>query len=127
VNRSFEWIIVTLKRCRAVVAALLLGFVVLPVGADVPGQPDGAREAATGLSSAYPGDTGMDAAVWPADEPKGRLQTMMQFAPALLMLSLVALGLTITFTSLRKDMKQRRRVVYRPRGPRSTSGSEEVR
>jgi len=148
VNCSLEWIIVTLNRPRAVVAALLLGFVALPVGADVPGQPDGAREAVTELSAANPGDTGLDAGpgtnlqreyswdktgsvqaatVWAADEPKGRLQKMMQFAPALLMLSLVALGLTITFTSLRKDMKQRRRVVYRPRGPRSTSGSEEVR
>jgi hypothetical protein len=148
VNRSVEWIIVTMKRPRAIVTALLLGFVALPVGADVPGQPDGARGAVTELSAATAGDTGLDsgpgtnlqpeygwdktgsvqaATVWPADEPKGRLQKMMQFAPVLLMLSLVALGLTITFTSLRKDMKQRRRVVYRPRGPRSTSGSEEVR
>lgn len=126
-RRSFEWIIVTLNRPRAVVAALLLGFVALPVGADVPGQPDGAREAVTELSAANAGDSGLEATVWPADEPKGRLQKMMQFAPALLMLSLVSLGLTITFTSLRKDMKQRRRVVYRPRGPQSTGVSEESR
>jgi hypothetical protein len=64
---------------------------------------------------------------WPADEPKGRMQTMMQFAPALLVLVLVAVGLTITFTSLRKDMKQRRRIVYRPRGPQSSHGGEESR
>jgi uncharacterized membrane protein YadS len=42
---------------------------------------------------------------------------MEQIALALLMIALVALGLTITFTSLRKDMKQRRRIVYRTRGP----------
>jgi uncharacterized membrane protein len=145
VRRSFEWIIVTLNKPRAVVAALLLGFVALSVGADVPRAADGARGAVKELSAANAGDSGLEAGpgtnlqrdyswdktgsvqaatVWPADEPKGRLQTMMQFAPALLVLVLVALGLTITFTSLRKDMKQRRRIVYRPRGPRSTGGSE---
>jgi len=44
-------------------------------------------------------------------------EEMEQIALALLMIALAALGLTITFTSLRKDLKQRRRGVYRPRGP----------
>lgn len=136
------------KRLRAVVVASLLGLAALAAGADVPGDADSARGAATEFLAATPGDSAVDAGSgtdlqkdyswdktgrvqpatdWPADAPKGRLQTMMQFAPALLILLLVAVGLTITFTSLRTDMKQRRRVVYRPRGPLSSHGGEESR
>lgn len=137
-----------LRGPRAAVLALLLGFAALPVGADVPADADGAHGAAMELLATTPGDNGLDAGDgtglqkdyswdktgrvqpatdWPADEPKGRLQTMIQLAPALLVLLLVAVGLTITFTSLRKDMKQRRRIVYRPRGPQSSHGGEESR
>jgi hypothetical protein len=126
VNRRDEWIIVLPKWLCAVVVASLLGLAALPAGAGIPGDADGAHGA--DLQKDYSWDkTGsvQPAMDWPADEPKGRMQTMMQFAPALLVLLLVAAGLTITFTSLRKDMRQRRRVVYRPRGPRSTDGGEE--
>ena len=141
VNRRDEWIIVLPKRLRAVVVASLLA---LCGPASRCRQPRGRGRRArgchaaagrdldagngTGLQKDYSWDkTGsvQPATDWPADEPKGRMQTMMQFAPALLVLVLVAVGLTITFTSLRKDMRQRRRVVYRPRGPRSTDGGEE--
>lgn len=137
-----------LKKPRATVVALLLGFAALPAGADIPGDADGARGSVTELLAATPGDTGVGAGpgtnlqqgygwdkngsvqpatVWPVDEPSGGLETAMQFAPALLVLVLVALGLTLTFTSLRKDMKQRRRVVYRQRGPRSAAGGDDSR
>jgi hypothetical protein len=48
------------------------------------------------------------AAVLP-DEQGGWLHTLVQLAPALPMLTLPVLGLTTTFTSLRRDMMQRRR------------------
>ena len=46
------------------------------------------------------------------DEPLGKLAL---FAPAALIVALTALGLTITFRSLRQDLRTRR-VVYRQRG-----------
>ena len=46
------------------------------------------------------------------DEPLGSLAL---FAPAALIIALTALGLTITFRSLRKDLRARR-IVYRQRG-----------
>ena len=46
------------------------------------------------------------------DEPLGSLAL---FAPAALIIALTALGLTITFRSLRQDLRARR-VVYRQRG-----------
>ena len=46
------------------------------------------------------------------DEPLGSLAL---FAPAALIVALTALGLTITFRSLRQDLRARR-VVYRQRG-----------
>lgn len=46
------------------------------------------------------------------DEPLGSLAL---FAPAALIIALAALGLTITFRSLRQDLRARR-VVYRQRG-----------
>jgi len=46
------------------------------------------------------------------DEPLGKLAL---FAPAALIIALTALGLTITFRSLRQDLRARR-VVYRQRG-----------
>jgi hypothetical protein len=54
------------------------------------------------------------------DERTSPGQTMVRIAQVSLMIGLAGLGLAITFTSLFSDMKRRRRVVYRPRGPSST-------
>jgi hypothetical protein len=51
------------------------------------------------------------------DERSSPRQTIVRIAQAALMVGLIGLGLAITFTSLFSDMKRRRRVVYRPRGP----------
>jgi hypothetical protein len=51
------------------------------------------------------------------DERSSPRQTIVRIAQAALMIGLIGLGLGITFTSLLSDMKRRRRVVYRPRGP----------
>jgi hypothetical protein len=56
------------------------------------------------------------------DERSSRRQTIVRIAQAALMVGLIGLGLAITFTSLLSDIKRRRRVVYRPRGPTSTAG-----
>lgn len=127
-----------LKTFRAVVAAFLMVLVAQPVAAGVSEAADSARGAVTHPQAATSADTGLDtglatdlakdyswdnsgvqqaATVWLPDERTGPMRSMAQIALALLMIVVVALGLTITFASLRKDMKQRRRVVYRPRGP----------
>jgi len=129
-----------LKTPRAVVAAFLVTLVALPAVADVSGPADGAMarpQAATpadagpyaapvpDLETNYSWDkTGevRQASAWLPDERAGPLQTMAQLAPALLMIVLAVLGLTITFTSLRSDIK-RRRVQYRPRGLRSSGAA----
>jgi hypothetical protein len=51
------------------------------------------------------------------DERSSPRQTIVRIAQAALMIGLIGLGLGITFTSLLSDIKRRRRVVYRPRGP----------
>jgi hypothetical protein len=51
------------------------------------------------------------------DERSSPGQTIVRIGQAALMVGLIGLGLGITFTSLLSDMKRRRRVVYRPRGP----------
>jgi hypothetical protein len=104
-------------RLRSLLFASLIGFVALPAMADVSGRADASG---TDLAKTYSwdkSDVQQAAVVWLPDERTGPMQTMAQIAPALLMIVLAGLGLTITFTSLRKDMKHRRRVVYRPRGP----------
>ena len=53
------------------------------------------------------------------DEPLGSLAL---FAPAALIIALTALGLTITFRSLRQDLRARR-LVYQPRGRRPKDGA----
>ena len=132
-----------LKTSLAVVVAFLVGLVALPAVADVSVAADGARAANTHSQAATPADTVphtptapdieknyswdntgkvQQASAWLPDEPAGPLQTMAQLAPALLMIVLAVLGLTITFTSLRSDIK-RRRVQYRPRGLRSSGAA----
>jgi hypothetical protein len=63
-----------------------------------------------------PGNVQAASALLP-DERTSPRQTMVRIAQASLMIGLAGLGLAITFTSLFRDMKQRRRVAYRPRGP----------
>ena len=50
------------------------------------------------------------------DERSSAKETIVRIAQAALMFGLISLGLAITFKSLFSDMKQRRRVAYRPRG-----------
>jgi hypothetical protein len=83
-----------LKTNRSALAALLLAFVALPAFADVPGA------SATTLLP---------------DERDVAPHPLALIAPAALMIALSALGLTITYRSLRDDIRQRR-TVYRQRG-----------
>jgi hypothetical protein len=125
---------------RAVMVALFLGSVALPAGTGLAQTPDNTAGTNAPLQAATPADASPAtdqqtdyswdkpgvvrtvAAALP-DEQGGWLHTMVQLAPALLILTLTVLGLTITFTSLRRDMKQRRPVAYRPRGPHSPGSS----
>lgn len=105
-----------------------MALVAHPAVADVNEVTNVDQASVSGPDKTYSWDMGSSAqpvTVRLPDERTGRLQTIRQLAPAALMLLAIALGLTITFTSLRSDMRQRRRVVYRPRGPRSTEGGTE--
>jgi hypothetical protein len=121
---------------RPVVVALLMGLIAQPAAAAPPGKPDttgrsveqprpasqvGTRhEARADPGTTYRWDKSgyvQRPAVPLPDESTSRRQTMVRIAQASLMIGLVGLGLAITFTSLFSDMKRRRRVVYRPRGP----------
>lgn len=105
---------------RSVLAASIAGWLALPAfaadgGALTEGPVDGAR-----LQPATAYDAGLTTTGRPVttllpdnrDEPLGKLAL---FAPAALIIALTALGLTITFRSLRQDLRARR-VVYRQRG-----------
>jgi hypothetical protein len=132
------------KASRSVAVALLMGLIALPAAAEFPGTGDAAggavayqqataqvgtrHEARTASETTYGWDrTGnvQSAAAMLPDEPTSPRQTMVRIAQAALLLGLVGLGLAITFTSLFSDMKRRRRIIYRPRGPRSTYGNAE--
>ena len=113
-----------------------MGLIAQPAAAAPPGTPDTAsgavahqqaasqvgtrHEARADSGNTYRWDESGNvqpvAAMLP-DEPMSPRQTMVRIAQASLMIGLVGLGLAITFTSLFSDMKRRRRVVYRPRGP----------
>lgn len=124
------------KLPSAIAVALLLALVVVPVGAGAAAAPNESAGTIIQLPAATPAD--LDAATdlqtdysWdkpgivrtatalPPVERRGWPQTLAQLAPAVLLLTLVVLGLTITFTSLRRDMKHRRPIPYRPRGAHS--------
>jgi len=124
---------------------LLMGAVSLPAVADVSGaadavneagapsqtttQSDALRQASGDLEQSYAWDkSGNDQL---ADgllqgERTGSAQTMTWIAQVLLLLVPIGLGLTIAFTSLRKDMRRRRRIPYRQRGPRSIGEHGEI-
>jgi hypothetical protein len=132
------------KASRSVAVALLMGLIALPAAAELPGTGDAAggavayqlgglqvderHEAGAGPEEAYRWDKigyVKPSGVLLPDELTSPRQTMIRIAQAALLLGLVGLGLTITFTSLFRDMKRRRRVIYRTRGPRSTYGNAE--
>jgi hypothetical protein len=119
-----------------VVVALLMGLITLPATAAPPSRPDPASGTAAHVQTpslvgprhgarADPGITytwdksgnAQPAAALLPDERTSPRQTMVRIAQVSLMIGLSGLGLAITFASLLSDMKRRRRVVYRPRGP----------
>ena len=121
---------------RPIVVALLMGLIVLPAAATIPGTADAAGGAVAQQQPASRGGTRHEASVAPGttyswdktgsvqqssallpDERSSPRQTIVRIAQAALMVGLIGLGLAITFTSLLSDMKRRRLVVYRPRGP----------
>ena len=129
---------------RSVVVALLMGLVALPAAAALPGTADEAsgvvaqqrsgsnvgtrQDAGANAEETYRWDkTGYvrSASAPLPDERSSPTQAMVRIAQAALMIGLIGLGLTITFTSLLGDIKRRRRVNYRPRGPLSTAGDGE--
>jgi hypothetical protein len=115
-----------LRTLRSLLLVSSMTLVGLPAIAETDdGVADLAQMAVTGTETTYSWDKG--AKVQPVTvrlpgERTGRLTTVKQLAPAILMMVATVLGLTITFISLRNDMRQRRRVIYRPRGPGSTDG-----
>jgi hypothetical protein len=113
-----------------------MGLIALPAAAELPGTADAAGGAAAYLQTASlvgprhearadPGITytwdksgnAQPAAALLPDKRTSPRQTMVRIAQVSLMIGLSGLGLAITFASLFSDMKRRRRVVYRPRGP----------
>ena len=107
---------------RSALVALLIGFIALPAVAALRGTADAAG---TDPEHTYTwdktGDLQPAIALLPDERPSPR-QSAVQIAQAALIIGLAGLGIAITFTSLFSDMKRRRRVVYRPRGPSSTVG-----
>jgi hypothetical protein len=121
--------------------ATLMVLLATPAVADAPSQAESAS--ATGASSVAWSATGQaglargsvdeppvgydwksisaaqDAARRPLDEPASLTWTLAVFAAAGLMFTLAILGLTLTYRSLRTEMR-RDRIHYRPRGPHST-------
>jgi hypothetical protein len=100
-------------------ATSLTAFIALPAVAEDAGAPAGTRPVTQQLHSATPYDAGMTASGRPAttllpDERDESLRLMALVGPALAIGILTVLGLTITFSALRQDLRQRR-IVYRPR------------
>ena len=111
--------------CRSVVVTLLMGLIALPAAAALPGTADAAgADPEQTYRWDKSGNVQPVSALLP-DERTSPRQTMVWIVQGSLLIGLVGLGLAITFTSLFSDMKQRRRVVYRPRGPLSTGGDGE--
>ena len=84
---------------RSLLAVSIAGFIAVPATAYDAGLTTTGRPVSTLLPDNR-------------DEPLGKLAL---FAPAALIIALTGLGLTITFRSLRQDLRARR-VVYRQRG-----------
>ena len=121
---------------RSVVLALLMGLVALPAAAELSGTADAAGGAAAYQVGGLQVDERHEAGAAPEwtyrwdkisrvqpgvvplpDDLASPRQTMVRIAQAALMFGLIGLGLAITFTSLRRDVKRRRRFLYRPRRP----------
>ena len=95
----------------------MMGFFALPAVAALRGTADAAgADPEHTYTWDKTGDVQPATALLPDDRSSPR-QSAVQIAQAALMIGLAGLGLAITFTSLFRDMKRRRRVVYRPRGP----------
>lgn len=92
-------------------AAACLVVLAPPVIADVPGTPVATT-------------TGQTSATLLPDERDGPLRPLALIAPAALIVALSTLGLTITFRSLRDDLRQRRNV-YRRRGNNPSGNATE--
>jgi hypothetical protein len=93
---------------RSLAFASLVWLFALQAMADVSGAAD-LSQGSDALQQA--------AMVYLPDEFPDPVWTVTQIALTVLMMVMIAVGLTITFTLLRKDIKHRRRSVYRPRGP----------
>jgi hypothetical protein len=105
---------------RSVLAATVAGYIALPVvaangGALTQGPADVAREQPATAYDAGLTTSGRPVSTLLPDERDERPGSLTLFAPAALIIALTALGLTITFRSLRQDLLARR-VVYRQRG-----------
>jgi hypothetical protein len=118
------------------VVALLIGLIALPAAASLQGTADAAdgtvvhqlgvltvgtrQEAGAQPEHTYRWDQAgivRPSSAPPPDERSSPGQTILRIGQAALIIGVTGLGLGITFTSLLSDMKRRRRVVYRPRGP----------
>jgi len=105
---------------RLVLAVAVAGCMALPAFAADGGAPAQTPVDVARVQPATAYDAGLTTTGRPVstllpddrDEPLGSLAL---FAPAALIIALTALGLTITFRSLRQDLRARR-VVYRQRG-----------
>lgn len=100
-------------------ATSLAVFIALPAVADEAGSTAGTRPVIAKLHSATTYDAGMTDSGRPAttllpDERDEPLRLLALVGPAVAIGVLTILGLTITFSALRQDMRQRR-IVYRPR------------
>jgi hypothetical protein len=97
----------------------LVAFIALPAVAQEAGAPAGNRPVVAQLQSATPYDAGMiasgrSATILLPDDRDQPLRLLALVGPAVAIGVLTIVGLTITFRSLRQDMR-RRRIVYRPR------------
>ena len=105
---------------RSVLAVAVVGCIALPAFAadgDAPAQTpvDVARVQPATAYDAGLTTTGRPISTLLPDDRDEPLGSLALFAPAALIIALTALGLTITFRSLRQDLRARR-VVYRQRG-----------
>lgn len=110
----------TSRIVRSVLAVAVAGCIALPaVAADrdalAQGPVDVARVPPATAYDAGLTTTGRPVSTLLPDDRDERPGSLALFAPAALIIALTALGLTITFRSLRQDLRARR-IVYRQRG-----------
>jgi hypothetical protein len=105
---------------RSVLAIAVAGCIALPAfaadgGASAQTPVDIARVQPATAYDAGLTTTGRPVSTLLPDDRDEPLGSLALFAPAALIIVLTALGLTITFRSLRQDLRARR-IVYRQRG-----------